>query len=104
MKGQTFGPFGEVGQRFLGKSLNLGPWTDQSCHLGIGRQDVLVSGLTPLSEDIEIFGASSDHLVVNANKRRLHIGEEVSFHLNYGALLAAMTSPYVEKVYEGIGF
>ena len=67
--------------------------------LGIGRQDVLVSGLTPLTEGIEIFGASSDHLVIVSSKRRLHIGDEVHFHLNYGALLAAMTSPYVEKVY-----
>jgi len=67
--------------------------------LGIGRQDVLVSGLTPLSKGLEVFGASSDHVVVVSHERRLQIGEEVSFRLSYGALLAAMTSPYVEKVY-----
>ncbi|MDH5805183.1 MAG: alanine/ornithine racemase family PLP-dependent enzyme [Gemmatimonadota bacterium] len=67
--------------------------------LGIGRQDVLVSGLTPLAEGLEIFGASSDHIVVISNEERLGVGDEVSFRLSYGALLAAMTSPFVEKIY-----
>ena len=93
-------PLGEVGQSAFEENPEF---RDRGlinhAILGIGRQDVLISGLTPLSEDIVVFGASSDHLIVIANKRRLHIGEEVSFHLNYGALLAAMTSPYVEKVY-----
>ena len=64
--------------------------------LGVGLQDVLVSGLTPRS-DIEILGASSDHIIVNTKKTELKVGNELEFDLNYGALLSAMTSPYVIK-------
>ncbi len=66
--------------------------------LGVGLQDVLVSGLTPRS-DIGILGASSDHIIVNAKQTDLKVGNEVKFNLNYGALLSAMTSPYVIKKY-----
>ena len=64
--------------------------------LGIGLQDVQVSGLTPLL-NIDILGASSDHLIVNAKQTDLKVGKEVGFNLNYAALLSAMTSPYVNK-------
>ncbi|MHC4690615.1 MAG: alanine/ornithine racemase family PLP-dependent enzyme [Planctomycetota bacterium] len=64
--------------------------------LGVGLQDVMVSGLTPRS-DVAILGASSDHIIVNAIKRELKIGDELEFDLTYGALLSAMTSPYVIK-------
>lgn len=66
--------------------------------LGIGIQDVLTSGLMPES-DFEIVGASSDHMILNTKSRILKIGEEVTFSLNYTALVSAMTSPYVTKIY-----
>jgi D-alanyl-D-alanine dipeptidase len=64
--------------------------------LDIGLQDVLVSGLTPRL-NIDILGASSDHIIVNTKKIKFKVGNEVEFDLNYGALLSAMTSPYVIK-------
>jgi predicted amino acid racemase len=64
--------------------------------LGLGVQDVLVSGLTPRAE-IDIIGASSDHIIMNTRNLEYVAGDEVAFDLNYGALLSAMTSPYVEK-------
>mgnify|MGYP005725379455 CR=1 FL=1 len=64
--------------------------------LGVGLQDVMVSGLTPRS-DIYILGASSDHIIVNTKKIELKVGNELEFDLNYGALLSVMTSPYVIK-------
>ena len=67
--------------------------------LGRGRQDVLVSGLVPLTNDVVILGSSSDHIIVESRRGRLSIGEQLRFHLDYGALLAAMTSPYDEKVF-----
>jgi len=67
--------------------------------LGIGLQDVLVSGLTPML-DIDILGASSDAIIVNAKRMNLKVGNEVEFKLNYGALLSAMTSPYITKKYK----
>ncbi|MCF6181445.1 alanine/ornithine racemase family PLP-dependent enzyme [Lutibacter sp.] len=67
--------------------------------LGVGLQDVLVSGLTPLL-DIDILGASSDHIIVDAKQTDLKVGNTVEFNLNYGALLSAMTSPYINKKYK----
>jgi len=66
--------------------------------LGVGRQDVLVSGLKPLS-GVEILGSSSDHIILDAKNIDLKPGDEVAFIPNYGAMLAAMTSPYVHKQY-----
>ena len=64
--------------------------------LGIGLQDVMVSGLTPRL-NVEIIGASSDHIIVDTKKLELKVGDELEFKMNYGALLSAMTSPYVTK-------
>ncbi len=66
--------------------------------LGVGLQDVLVTGLTPML-DIEILGATSDHVIIDCKNTELKVGNEVKFNLNYGALLAAMTSPYITKKY-----
>ena len=49
--------------------------------------------------DIDILGMSSDHIIVDTKKLDLRVGNEVVFDLNYGALLSAMTSPYVMKRY-----
>lgn len=62
--------------------------------LGIGQQDVEVSGLKSRM-DYEILGASSDHLIVNTQNKIIKIGEELKFDVNYAALLAATTSPFV---------
>lgn len=65
----------------------------------IGRQDVRTDGLTPLDANIEILGASSDHLLLDMTKTHgYRIGDTVSFGLDYGALLSASTSAYVQKV------
>ncbi len=90
-------PYGEVSQDAFG---NIPEFHDQGqinrAILDVGLQDVLVSGLTPRS-NIEILGASSDHIIVNTRKPELKVGTELGFDLNYGALLSAMTSPYVIK-------
>jgi predicted amino acid racemase len=67
--------------------------------LGVGLQDVLVSGLTP-ELDIDIIGMSSDHIIVDAKQTNLKVGNEVGFNFSYGALLLAMTSPYIIKEYK----
>lgn len=66
--------------------------------LDVGRQDFLLSGLSPRL-DIEILGASSDHLIVDAKETYLKPGDEVILDVDYGAMLAAMTSSYVAKIY-----
>lgn len=91
-------PYGEIAQDAFG---NVPEFEDHGqfkrAILGIGLQDVQVSGLTPRT-DIEILGASSDHIIINTKKTELKVGEELKFDMNYGALLAAMTSPYVSKI------
>lgn len=66
----------------------------------IGREDVLVEGLAPLHEGVRVLGASSDHLVLDVTDAAppVAVGDRMPFRMNYGALLAAMTSEYVEKV------
>lgn len=68
--------------------------------LNIGREDIVVEGLLPVEEGVEVLGASSDHLVVDLSDMSPppSVGDQLSFHMNYGALLTAMTSEYVEKV------
>jgi predicted amino acid racemase len=65
----------------------------------IGREDVIVEGLTPLNPGVRVLGASSDHLVLDLTEAvpALAVGSRVSFRMNYGAMLAAMTSEYIEK-------
>ena len=67
--------------------------------LALGHQDVDPDGLVP-PRDMQILGASSDHLVVETKKAMSKIGHEICFQLNYSALLRAMTSPFVGKVYQ----
>jgi len=69
----------------------------------VGRQDIDPDGLIPYA-DIEILGASSDHLVVDGRNENLAVGSEMSFHPNYSALLRAMTSPSVLKVFSSENF
>ena len=94
-------PYGDICQDAFG---NVPDFSDRGpmrrVILGIGLQDVLVAGLTPYM-DIDILGASSDHILIDAKELDLKVGDEVEFNLNYGALLSAMTSPYVAKRYFG---
>ncbi len=68
--------------------------------LAVGEQDIQPDGLTPMDPGVDILGASSDHLLVdiNDNPDELRIGDYLSFTVDYGNLLRAMTSPYVNKV------
>jgi len=92
-------PHGETVQ---GASGRVRDFEDNGCMkraiLAIGRQDVDVSRIKPRI-DADILGASSDHLILDAKDNNLEVGMEVRFDVDYGALLRAMTSPYVEKVY-----
>jgi predicted amino acid racemase len=66
----------------------------------IGRQDVMVDRITPEDKGIIVLGGSSDHLVldVEAAEQDVKLGDEIGFFPSYGSLLAATTSPYMQKV------
>jgi predicted amino acid racemase len=65
--------------------------------LALGRQDVDPDGLQP-PEGIRILGMSSDHLVVDLGDHPVAVGEEIDFGVGYGALVRAMSSPFVTKI------
>jgi len=92
-------PYGEIGIDAFG---TIPTFVDRGiirrAILNIGRQDVLYTQLYP-KLDIEILGASSDHLIIDAKKTELKVGDEVGFDIDYGAMLQIMTSPYVTKVF-----
>jgi ornithine racemase len=94
-------PYGESCQDAFG---NIPTFVDRGIRrrviIALGRQDILVSGLRP-SADVEILGSSSDHIVLDSNNHDFKVGSEVKFNLDYGGLLSAMTSPFVQKQFVG---
>lgn len=94
-------PFGEICQNAFG---NVPTFLDRGIRrriiIALGKQDILVSGLRP-NNDLEILGSSSDHIVLDSKKHNLKVGSEVKFNLDYGGLLSAMTSPFIEKQFVG---
>lgn len=91
-------PWGDLGQTAYGELARVrGRGTTRQAILALGRQDVLLEGLVPPA-GIAILGMSSDHLVVDCGDHRLAVGDELTFGLGYGALVQAMTSPFVTVV------
>ncbi|MCA9001602.1 MAG: alanine racemase [Planctomycetes bacterium] len=66
----------------------------------VGQLDTVVGGLTPLEEEYEMVGASSDLSVVNLgdNPRGVKVGDTLSFRPSYGAFVRLMMDPYIDKV------
>lgn len=94
-------PIGERGQDAFGETqefVDRGLRRRVICN--IGRQDVVVDGITPVEDGIIVLGGSSDHLILDVNdaRREIKVGDEVAFYPGYGALLALSTSKYVQKV------
>jgi len=89
--------WGEVGRTAFGErppALDRGRISQTI--LAIGQQDTDPDGLCPPC-GIDVLGASSDHLILESG-HCLAIGAEMTFQLNYSALVRAMTSPFVAKV------
>jgi predicted amino acid racemase len=92
-------PWGQVGQTAFGDvPATMDGGELSRTLLAIGRQDADPRGLTPPG-GMQILGASSDHLILNSGRRGLTIGAEVSFQVNYSALVRAMASTSVAKVW-----
>jgi predicted amino acid racemase len=67
--------------------------------VNIGREEVVIEGITPQDARLKILGASSSYLALDMSRAagQFKVGDELTFSLNYGALLTAMTSEYVKK-------
>jgi len=94
-------PIGETGMDAFGETPVFSDKGDiLRAILSVGREDVVIDNLDPVDEGISVLGASSDHLLldVTESSEELKLGDKIKFNLNYGALLASMTSKYVKKV------
>lgn len=65
--------------------------------VALGRQDVDPDGITA-PRGIRKLGMSSDHLVLDVGDSTVSVGDELSFQLDYSALVRAMTSPFATKI------
>lgn len=67
----------------------------------IGKQDIDLDWMVPEDKNVIILGGSSDHLILDItdSDRKYEVGDKITFILNYVAILKAMTSEYVNKVY-----
>jgi len=91
-------PWGDRAQAAFGEApIRTGDSTVHQAILALGRQDVDPDGLQP-PEGITILGMSSDHLIVDLGDHPVAVGDEIKFGLGYGALVRAMTSPFVTKI------
>ena len=94
-------PIGKIGVNAFGQTVE---YTDKGDRLraiaAVGQQDIDCGGLTPLQKGMEVVGASSDHLILDATQCPARVGDVVRFRLDYSAALRAFTSPYVEKICE----
>lgn len=94
-------PWGDRAQAAFGEApLRSGSGTVHQAILALGRQDVDPDGLQPPT-GITILGMSSDHLVVDLGDHEVAVGDEMHFGVGYGALVRAMTSPFVSKMEVG---
>lgn len=93
-------PWGKIAQTAFGEQTHVQTSDRDDINqaiLAVGRQDADPCGLRPCA-GIAVLGASSDHLVADSGCHPLAVGDEITFQLNYSALVRAMTSPFVAKV------
>ncbi len=94
-------PYGELGTDAFG---NMNEWVDRGeirrCIVAAGRADMEIECLTPMDEEIEIMGGSSDHLILDLSKcsRKYCTGDIIEFKVGYVGVLRACMTPYVKKV------
>ncbi len=93
-------PIGTIGQDAFGR---VPTFEDRGTRirviLAMGEQDISPGGLVPIEDGIEVLHASSDHTLLDCTEytKKLNVGDILWFRMSYGALLRAMTSPYVSK-------
>lgn len=94
-------PIGERGMDAFG---NTQDYEDKGIRkraiLAIGKQDINIDSIIPLDENISIFGASSDHMIIDItdSNNNYDVGDKIEFILGYGGLMSATTSEYVYKI------
>lgn len=69
--------------------------------LALGVQDICRGELKPLNQGVKLLRRSSDHLVVDVtdSESSYKVGDTMTFIPSYEAMVAAITSPFVEKAF-----
>jgi predicted amino acid racemase len=94
-------PWGNICQNVFAEPVcQVGREQNVQTILALGRQDIDPAGIIPQA-GIDIIGTASDHLIVSNTDSLIPIGSELTFQLNYSALMRAMASVYVAKVFKG---
>jgi predicted amino acid racemase len=95
-------PIGETGRDAFG---NKPVFEDKGLRkraiLALGKQDVNIEGLIPTDKNMQILGASSDHLIIDVtdSEENTSVGDTMTFRLNYQGLLTSSNSRYIRKKY-----
>ncbi|TLP96378.1 alanine/ornithine racemase family PLP-dependent enzyme [Nesterenkonia salmonea] len=94
-------PWGKRAQSAFGdQPTTSGTGSVRQAIIALGRQDVDPDGLQP-PNGMRVLSASSDHLVIDVGDHDVGVGDDVTFRMNYSALLRAMTSPFVRNCEHG---
>lgn len=96
-------PSGKISQDAFGHiPVFVDKGTRKRAIVAVGRQDVAIDGLQPVLPGVEILGGSSDHLILDVTDASgaICVGQELCFGMGYAAVVHAMTSPYVSRVYK----
>ena len=95
-------PIGEVGVDAFGEK----PYYEDRglmmrAIIGVGKQDTDLGSMSPVDEQVEIMGGSSDHIILDVTHcdKKYQVGDIVEFKLGYGGMLKVATSPYVDREY-----
>lgn len=87
-------PWGKIEKNAFGETVSFEDKGEMNRGiLACGRQDLPFEKLIPL-DDIELLGSSSDHIIVDLKDTGYKVGDILTFHFTYGALLGLTTSAY----------
>lgn len=67
--------------------------------IALGQQDLQISHLLPIDDNIKIIGACSDECVLDLGNTNYKVGDKIAFNLEYGALMSAFASHFIARLY-----
>lgn len=95
-------PMGKIGEDAFGNTpVFIEKGEMMRVIVNLGRGDVNIDGIQPIEPNVQILGASSDHLLLDVTtaETTLAVGDRLQFSMNYSALLAAMHSASVTQCF-----
>lgn len=97
-------PLGEIGTNVAGESPEINEKdfgkTTYRAIIDLGLLDIDMNNIFPVNKSISFAGASSDMIVMDLgeNKKKLKVGDYISFRLNYMGALSILNSNYIDKI------